>query len=60
MGDKVENSKNVLVDELLEEGMNTFLASLQTPVQFYCIVNDSVKDMHLALNPPDDFSRMNV
>ena len=60
MKDEKENSKNVLFEELIEEGVETFLSQLQRPVQVYCIVSDSVKDMHLALNPPDDFARMNI
>lgn len=60
MGNEEDISKNVLSDELIEKGLKTFLATLRKPAQVYCIVNDSVKDMHLALNPPDDFTQMNV
>jgi hypothetical protein len=59
MNDDVENRKKVLLPEVKEEGIESFMSHLKTPDQVYGILSISVKDMHLALNQHDDTSQFN-
>ena len=59
MNDDKKNTNKVLLPELIEKGMKSFMAHLKIPDQVYGILSVSVKDMHLALNRHDDTSQFN-